>query len=344
MPPVSRKPFRFRLALFLSLPVLLYTLWTPGAASAPGGFAHARNGLWLAHGWMGDDSWFTRHRRPRDDYDTETARARLRQTCADNQIAYVFPHLCPATPRGELPAHDSARIEALIATLPDTKILPWVGGVYGEHCPIASPAWRTRFVEACADLIARHPRLAGLHLNIEPLPDGDPDYLLLLEELKHAIGPEKILSIAAYPPPTRWHPHPEVHWSVAYYREVDRRCDQLVPMMYDTSLRFEKIYTWLISRWTTELADWTRHSELLLGLPAYEDDAVEYHKPRVENLRNALRGVNASLTDLGPHRQRIAGLAIYADWTTTESEWADFRAHLAAPSPQLGGNASVTEE
>ena len=314
------------LAVCLGLPLLAYALWTPGVASTGGKFDRSRNGLWLAHGWMGDDAWFARNKRNPADYDTPSARDRLRATCADNGIAYVFPHLCPATPLGRLPAHDSARIESLLDTLPDTRVLPWVGGVRGEHCPVESPVWRAAFVADCADLLHRHPRLAGLHLNVEPMPDGNAAFLALLDELKRALGDDKILSVAAYPPPTRWHPHPEVHWGEAYYREVDRRADQLAPMMYDTSVPLEKIYTRLVSAWTEEVATWTNHSELLLGVPAYEDAGVVYHHPRVENLESALRGVNAALPRLNSQQAaRVSGVAIYADWTTSADEWTLFQ-------------------
>jgi hypothetical protein len=320
------------LAFGFGLPLLVYTLWTPGVASTEGKFDRARNGLWLAHGWMGDNAWFARNQRNPADYDTLSARDRLRSTCTDNGIGYVFPHLCPATPLGRLPAHDATRIEALLDTLPNTRVLPWVGGVRGGHCPVESSAWRAAFVADCADLLRRHPRLAGLHLNIEPMPDGNPAFLALLDELKRAIGNDKILSVAAYPPPTRWHPHPEVHWSEAYYREVDRRADQLAPMMYDTSVPLEKVYTRLVASWTEEVATWTAHAELLLGLPAYEDAGVGYHHPRVENLESALRGVNAALPRLGPQQSaRVSGIAIYADWTTSTDEWALFQRSFRGP-------------
>ena len=46
------------LAVCLGLPLLAYALWTPGVASTGGKFDRSRNGLWLAHGWMGDAAWF----------------------------------------------------------------------------------------------------------------------------------------------------------------------------------------------------------------------------------------------------------------------------------------------
>ncbi len=306
----------------------------PGVHSTHGRFDQVRNGLWLAHGWMGDDAWFAENQRAKADYDTDSARLRLRSTCTDNGIRYLFPHLCPASSTGKLALHDCERVETLLDALPDVKILPWVGGVHRDHCPVESSRWRALFVDDCAALLSEHPRFAGIHLNIEPMPDGNPAFLLLLDELKSAIGSDKILSVAAYPPPTRWHPYPAVHWSEAYYREIDRRCDQLVPMMYDTGLRSGKIYTWLVESWTRELLEWTDHSELLLGLPAYEDLGVAYHDPKVENLENAIGGVNAGLLSSDSRLGKLEGIALYADWTISAQEWRTFRDRFAKSTTQ----------
>ncbi len=86
-----------RLGLILGLPLLGYALWTPGVESSDGKFDHARNGLWLAHGWMSDDAWFTANHRDKNAYESEAAKTLLRRTCQENGIAYVFPHLCPVT-------------------------------------------------------------------------------------------------------------------------------------------------------------------------------------------------------------------------------------------------------
>jgi hypothetical protein len=37
--------------------------------------------------------------------------------------------------------------------------------------------WRERFRTSVHSLLTKHPRLAGVHINIEPLRSGDPDFL-----------------------------------------------------------------------------------------------------------------------------------------------------------------------
>lgn len=38
--------------------------------------------------------------------------------------------------------------------------------------------------------------------------------------------------------------------------------------------------------WTQEILEWSLDTEVLLGLPAYDDEGVSYHYPEVENLKN----------------------------------------------------------
>ena len=101
-----------------------------------------------------------------------------------------------------------------------------------------------------------------------------------------------MLSVAAFPPPTLWHPFGDVHWDEEYYKEVSGRVDQIVVMMYDTALRFQKVYQNLVVHWTREVLDWSNGPEVLLGLPAYQDEDVAYHDPEVENLMNAILGIH----------------------------------------------------
>ena len=319
-----------RLAVLIFGALAAYALWNPGVPESHGRFDQGRNALWLAHGWLGGPDWFVRNERPREAYESPAAFHRLAETCRRNGIAYVFPHLCPAEATGALPPLDPAKVAPLAAALPEAMILPWVGGVFQQDCPIDSAAWRDTFVSNCAALLQQHPELDGIHLNIEPLPDGNAGYLLLLADLKRRLPAGRMLSVAAYPPPTRWHPHPEVHWSEAYYAEIARHADQIVPMLYDTSIRVPKAYVSLVRRWTREVLLWGHTREVVLGVPAYEDEGVGYHDPRVENIENALAGVNAGLADLGESRGGFTGIAVYADWTTSDEEWAAFRRQFRA--------------
>lgn len=137
--------------------------------------------------------------------------------------------------------------------------------------------------------------------------------------------PFDVLSVAAYPPPTLFHRVRSVHWERSYYRDVARRADQLVVMMYDTALRLQKFYRWLMTQWTREVLLWSAPKEVLLGLPAYDDAHTAYHRPRVENLQNALWGIHGGLLSFPRLPSHYQGIALYSGWEMEPHEWALWR-------------------
>ncbi len=307
------------LAIILGVPVLCYWLWEPGSNS-PLDDRDRDNAIWLGHGWLGDDGWFSRNKRDKNLFRNEKRISALCEKLAANKINTVYPHLCPAYRNGRIARYDSAQVERFlnIAARYDIKVIPWIGGVLDGSARPDDLIWRKNFVSSVDELLKTHPRLAGVQVNIEPLPSGNPHFLKLLEELR-TITQGKILGVAAYPPPTGWHQYPDVHWELSYITEVARRCDQLAVMMYDTAIPLEKFYTRLIFDWTRQLVDSTYFitgNQLILGIPAYEDAGVGYHHPRVENISSALRGIAAQ--DL---KKWVDGFAIYCEWEMTEDKW-----------------------
>ena len=228
------------------------------------------NGIWLQHGWLGDDAWFDRYGKDRALFRSDERVASLATLLSDHGIKYVFPHLCPCDVDGGIAAVDGTQTERFLDHFHRFEVVPWVGSVLGEHAFPESSRWRNNFVASVADLLRAHPRLAGVQVNIEPMPSGTLGFLDLLDELRAAMPREKVLSVAAYPPPTILHPFPAVHWDEGYLREVAKRVDQIVPMMYDTALSSSKLYRNLMAAWTTEILAWSEGSQVLLGVPAYD--------------------------------------------------------------------------
>ena len=314
-------------ACFLLLCVVFgYCLWTPGKDIRDGRHDRRQNGIWIGHGWLGADEWFAKNNKSEqiNSFRNPENIAALAKKLSAHHITDVFPHLCPAGEDGSLPPVDPVQAERFLDGLKEFRVMPWIGGVNGVSARYFSEAWRERFVADVACLLSDHPRFAGVHVNIEPLPSGDKAFLLFLEQLRAVLPEGKILSIAAYPPPTRWHPFPDVHWEEPYFREVARRCDQIAVMMYDTSLREQKLYQRLMADWTEEVAEWSEGRPFLLGVPTYNDSNTEYHRPDVENLRNALLGIHRGLTrhEVPTNYQ---GIVIYCEWETDENEWREFR-------------------
>jgi hypothetical protein len=328
---IKRPPWRTivpGLTLILAL-WLGYLLWSPGLDVRDGRHDRGRNAIWLSHGWLGSDAWFVQNgktneiSRYRDPERIRELADRLRR----NHITDVFPHLCPAEPDGKLPSVDKAQMERFLGEFTGFRVLPWIGGPNGSSVRLHKPEWRAAFIADVQKLIAAHPRLAGVQINVEPLTSGDTNFLKLLEELHIALPKEKIVSVAAYPPPTRWHPYEDVHWDERYFREVARRCDQLAVMMYDVGQRIPKTYQRLMADWAQEALGWSEGKPVLLGVPTYDDAGVGYHNPKVENLQNALLGIHRGLSRTPPP-SNYQGVAIYSDWETSEGDWSYFRDHF----------------
>lgn len=310
-----------------------YLLWSPGLDVRDGRDDREQNGIWISHGWLGADEWFIQNGKTNElgKYREETSILRLADRLRRHHITDVFPHLCPAELDGHLPAIDDAQTERFLNGCQGLRVMPWIGGPNGANVRLANPKWRSEFTKQVQALFANHPRFAGVHINVEPLPSGDTNFLTLLKELHDALPKGKILSVAAYPPPTRWHPYSDVHWDESYFREVIRNCDQAAVMMYDAGQRVPKAYQLLMADWTREVLRWSAGKDALLGVPTYDDAGVEYHHSNVENLTNALLGVHRGLSGK-PSPANYQGVAIYCEWETSDAEWAYFREHfLKAP-------------
>ena len=191
------------LAIILGVPALCYWGWQPGSNEPLPEYAN--NAIWLGHGWLGDDSWFIRNNRNKDEFRSVGKISALFKILSDNKISTVYPHLCPAQLNGKIAPYDSLQVERFldIAVQYNIKVIPWIGGVFEESARPADEKWRQKFVDSVDELLKKHPRLAGVQVNIEPMPGSEVGFLKLLDELR-PVTDGKILSVAAYPPPTKW--------------------------------------------------------------------------------------------------------------------------------------------
>ncbi len=292
--------------------------------SAYGRFDRGDNALWIRRVWIhgGDDG---------------ADPARLAGELRALGVRRIYPFLGPMDQTGwpgwrdgdvirrYEPARAQRFFEAMHRAAPEVRVIPWTGGNLNEHVYLHD----TRLNDAFADHAARLISLGanGIHVNVEPLPDGTEAYLAFLRQLREAIGSDAILSVAAYPPASPLHPFEEVHWSVAFTREVCEIADELAVMSYDTGLRSPGAYEALMADWTRDLLRSmpTRDDggcDVLMGVPTYEDDEP-YHRPDVENAGHALRGILFGLSREDLPRP-LTGVAIYASWTTDPAEWETY--------------------
>ena len=323
--------------------VVAYRVWTPGLDLTDGRHDRGRNAIWLQHGWLGADDWFRREDKQdqlthfRDPANIQRLASRLRA----QHISDVFPHMSPADKNGDLPAVDHAQVERFLDALAGFRVMPWTGGVVNKTCRIRDATWRRSFVESIIALLVRHPRFAGVHINIEPCESGNRNFLALLDGLRQALPDRYLLSVAAYPPPLWWQPFRDVHWDGKYLREVAQRADQLAVMMYDTALPWPRAYQRVMRRWTREVLANAGRASILLGVPAYDDAGSGYHDPTVENLANALLGIHAALAAYPVLPEPYQGVAIYCEWEMDEAEWSYWQQHFLRPAdPPLATGAT----
>jgi hypothetical protein len=254
-------------------------------------------------------------------------------------IAYAYPHLIPFDASGRLPPHDRDQLRTFLATArrvaPELKLLPWIGGLrrgYKRQRPgtleLADLTQRQQIVAEARGLVDEG--FAGVHLNVEPVDDGNDDFLALLRALRTAVGDDHVLSLAAIRPAPLGLPRaPNFAWSPGYYARVAAIVDQIVIMAYDTALPTPSLYRRYV-RWAARsvagaLDASGSDARVLMGVPTYEPYGF-MHRRGVETPENAIVGVVAGLRGLGAGGT-FEGVALYAEWTTDESEWLAYERH-----------------
>ena len=309
------------LAVAAGAALLLYLAFAPVGDFAPHPFNHDRNAVWLEHRWL---------ERRQPDADVEALLARLHA----RGIAYVFPHIIPFDAAGRLPPHDRDEMRAFLAAArrvsPDMRVLPWIGGVrrgYKRQRPgtveLGDLAQRQRMVAEVRGIVDEG--FDGVHLDVEPVDDGNDEYLALLRAVRTAVGRGRVLSVSATrPAPVGLPRAPNFAWSPSYYARVAATVDQVVIMAYDTALPTAPLYQRYV-RWAARSVAWAlsgSEARVLMGIPTYKPYTF-MHRRGVETPENSLAGVVAGLRGLGAGGT-FEGVALYAEWTTDEAEWASY--------------------
>lgn len=177
----------------------------------------------------------------------------------------------------------------------------------------------------------------GVFIDAEPVWDGDQNFLALLRAVRATVGIDVQIS-AAIPPD--WSPsnssiplppliEPGTEWEKSYKQSVALLVDHLAVMAYQSSLTSTSDYAqWVayqVQSYAQAVAELGLDTEtdLFIGIPTFDAEPPG-HDPAVENIDSAVQGVELGLQQAGDAARYVKGLAIYADWTTDDAEWADF--------------------
>ena len=296
----------------------LYAAFAPYGDLAPHPFNQNRNAVWLEHRWL---------EKPHSAEEME----QLFRFLDHHGVVYAYPHLIPFDSAGRLPLHNREQMRAFLATArqvaPNMKVLPWVGGLrvgYKRSKPgtidLADLGQRQRMVAECRGLMDEG--FDGIHVNVEPVANGDDDYLALLRALRAAVGTGILSLSATRPGPMAPAFAPNFFWTADYYARIAETADQVVLMTYDTAIPTPGLYrryvAYAAAMVTADLARSSR-ARVLVGIPTYKDSGL-MHRKGVETPENALIGVVSGLR--GRAGGTFEGVALYAEWTTDPEDWA----------------------
>jgi hypothetical protein len=305
---------------------ILYSPPVPGTYQ----YNKGKNAAWVRHQYFSDEQ---------TDADIHEFVNKLQLM----EITSVFVHVGPLDSKGGIPEFDKSIWESnrrrTKELYPELQILAWIGGVTQKKFGVAPDTLDMDdpdLMETIADLSVKmisECRFDGIHYNIEPLPDDNKGFLLLLELTRDKIG-DKTLSLSSH----RIVFSDKISrlakyllndtlglWGPEYYRKVAERCDEIAVMAYDsacyTPASYRRFMIGQVRNITRAIKD--TGCELLVGIPTYKEVTFS-HRPEVENVTNALEGTIIGLESI-PYNDIVRGVSVYALWTTDENDMEIYR-------------------
>ena len=288
-------------------------------------FNRGENAAWLSVDWVNA---------PR----TETEIKQLADDLDARQLTTVYVFTSYLKEDGAFnPTYDHAEefVQGLHAAAPEVKVQAWIG-LPLSYVRLEKADVRARVADFSAKLVSEM-GFDGVHLDPEPIRDGDADVLTLLEEVRNAVGADPTLSIATrrlWPltperkalVPGRW------FWSAPYYRELAARADEIAVMVYDSGLPVPGAYRLWTKFQVIGLSRALDETEvtLFLGVPASEE-RTRTHRPAAEHVESGLKGVVDGLNDTRAIPSAVAGVALYPYWEMDTADWRHYH--------RLWGNA-----
>lgn len=303
------------------LAFLLFWIFVIGISSdLPGSYFNTgHNAVWIGHKWVGE---------PKSDAEIQELVSDLKK----HQIDTVFVHSGPFLPDGNIEPETYKYAINFVETAkkfdPEIKYQAWLGQLRGK-IDLSLPEVRHNVAKQCM-ILGQLVGFDGIHMDIEPVWDGDMDFISTLEEC-HAILPEdKVFSVALaefIPESFLWLVKNVKEYynynSEVNYKNVAEYADQIVVMTYDTSISSDWKYRWLVKEQTIRVTNLLKGKEVFIGIPAYEGEEGVFNS-EVENVKNGLLGIIEGLNNFRSEKENFAGVAIYSYWELDDDEWKSY--------------------
>lgn len=287
----------------------------------PGSFYNkGHNAVWIGHEWVGERK-------------SDEEIRNLVSTLKENQIDTVFVHVGPVQDNGLIDGdtYDFALyfLEKVKKLDPEIEYQAWLGQIRYKLGLENEGIRHNLAKEAMA--LSQLVGFDGIHYDIEPVWDGDEQFIELLKETRELLPKDKKISVALaeFIPRTLIWMTEDVHQFRNYnsqinYKNVAQYADQVVVMAYDTGMKKPWMYRWLVKEQTIWLSRLLDGKELFVGIPAYEKGGQNFDA-EVENVENGLLGIISGLNNLRSSEENFAGVAIYPYWEIGEEEWVVYR-------------------
>ena len=317
-----------RRSVFIGVSIVISVLvlnWgrTPANFSNPN-CKFTQNAAWVSVDWTS---------RPVD----ETAVRQLAESTESRNLQYLFPYVSYLKSDGSFsPSYKYAKefVSTFRKLDKNTRVLAWIGLPLTNNRPIGVQGWidlsnqdtREQIVQFITNLIEQS-SFDGVHLNAETVQNNDTYFLNLLDEVRQSIRKDKVISVAG----SHWYPDyinilpviRDFRWTSSYYQEVGQRVEQIATMTYDSYTFHPALYRLWMREQVKGISDSLENSdvELFIGISVSQEQ-TRSHQPAVERLANGLAGLCAGITS----QKTVQGIAIYADWEFSQSDWQVWQA------------------
>ena len=303
-------------ALFITIILCVWIFVIGISADRPGSFYNrGNNAVWIEHKWVGEAIG-------------EEDIAKLITKLQENDIGTVFVHTGPLKSDGTIDTETYKYAERFLEKArkydKNIQFQSWLGQIRSS-IDLSDPYVRQNVVKQ-AQILSQMVGFDGIHFDIEPVWDGDLDFISLLKETREVLDGKKMsVALAEFIPNyaiwTIGRFYNFENYNTEYnYENVAKYADQIVTMVYDTGIDSGFLYSWLVREqviWITNLFD---DKEVFIAIPAYEEIKDGFN-PEVENLKNGLTGILKGLNNIRSNEENFAGVAIYPYWEMDETEW-----------------------
>jgi hypothetical protein len=230
-------------------------------------------------------------------------------------------------------------VQQFKAAYPESRLYGWIG------FPTEAPTIPYRLNDpAVHDEVAKFSLRVieelgfdGVFLNVEPVWNrNSEDFIKLLSRVRLELGTDVPVSVAI---PPDWTPlgvsipqpllvTPGTEWDRLFKQRVALLTDELAIMAYNSGLKSPPEYIdWMayqVSAYAQAVDELDVDTRVVIGIPTY-DNELPGHDVNVENVISALNGIRLGLSQSGEAARVVSGVAIYAEWTTSEVEWLQFK-------------------